>query len=116
MEATNRQVDILVGAEPASGMLRALQFMLAGIALLFAALFTVLNPGQVSLEFFFVAVESPLALALALALVAGALLGTAALLPVILRQRRTITRLRQGLHVVNSGGEARQQRLTDWLE
>ncbi len=98
-------------------MIKLLQFMLAALTALCGAVFAVLNPDRLRLDFLFVTVEMPIAIVLSLAVLTGALLGAAAVLAIVVRQQRVIVRLRQGAMLVNAASpRLRRDASPDWLD
>lgn len=76
-------------------MARILAFVIVVLVVTLALSFAVLNARPVPLDFYFGTREIPLALALVLALVGGAVLGVAASLAMVLRARGEARRLRR---------------------
>jgi len=78
--------------------MNVLLWLLRGILFVILLGLAIKNSGDVDLRFFFDAHwQTPLSLALLMALVIGVVLGLLALLPQLIRQRRSITGLRRQL-------------------
>lgn len=87
--------------------MNALLWILRGVLFVILLGLAIKNSGDVELRFFFDAHwQTPLSLALLGALVFGVVLGLLALLPQIVRQRRSIGRLRRQLEQGNKPAEA----------
>ncbi|MDP1652893.1 MAG: lipopolysaccharide assembly protein LapA domain-containing protein, partial [Rhodocyclaceae bacterium] len=79
-----------------SDVMNALLWVLRGILFVILLGLAIKNGGDVELRFFFDARwQAPLSLVLLAALACGVVLGLLALLPQIVRQRRSITQLRR---------------------
>lgn len=82
--------------------MNALIWLLRGFLFIVLLGLAIKNSGEIELRFFFDASwQTPLALALLVALVLGVILGLLALLPRLVRQRRTIGVLNRQLATMN---------------
>ncbi|NIR59176.1 MAG: LapA family protein [Gammaproteobacteria bacterium] len=80
-------------------MARLIGWILAVVLLVLGLTFAVLNAEPVEVKYYFGGVRLPLAVLLVSTLIAGALLGVAASLVVIVRQRRRIAHLKRQVRV-----------------
>jgi len=93
-----------------SKLLNLLYALLLAVVLAAGVLLYVRNREPVVVDFYLAAAQSSLALVIAVTLLAGAVFGVLASLPVILRLKRENRRLARGQSVARAGGGPLQAR------